>query len=69
MNHSLFIVPNKDTYPPFKNGLYMEEWFVDYIQENNINTSRKFIPLKWTNFQIHPRFNELKTELQNQFLF
>ena len=43
-------------YPPFKNGRYMEEYFYDYIManKNNINSDRVYIPVFWTNIQIHP---------------
>ena len=54
ISRSLFYCNNKDTYPPFKNGLYLEEY---YLKHANITLKRKYIPLLWTNFQIHPEFN------------
>ena len=36
--NNLFYVKNKDTYPPFKNGLYLEEleeYFLEYMKKNN----------------------------------
>jgi len=64
-NHS-FQTVNKDTYPPFKNGLYLEEYFLKYVMENNIdfNKKRKYIPVLWTNFQIENWFQEKKQEMQ-----
>ena len=55
------------TYPPFKNGRYMEEYFYDYSTnpENNhkINTERIYIPAFWTNIQNHPNFSDMKENL------
>lgn len=64
INNNLFNCPNKDTYPPFKNGLYLEEYFYEkYITTNPI-LKRKYIPVKWTNFQIESWFLEKKQEMQ-----
>ena len=52
INSQLFYCKNKDTYPPFKNGLYLEEYFLNKILNENQNTKRKYIPALWTNFQI-----------------
>ena len=61
INNSLFYCKNKDTYPPFKNGLYMEEYFLNYMMTNNeVKTKRKYIPALWTNFQIEGWFNSKK---------
>ena len=62
--NELFYCKNKDTYPPFKNGLYLEEYFLEYIQKNKINTKRIYIPALWTNFQIRADFNTKKEILQ-----
>jgi hypothetical protein len=50
-------------YPPFKNGRYMEEYFYDYIISNkeSIDTDYIYIPAFWTNLQIHPNFESMKT--------
>ena len=69
----LFLCKNKDTYPPFKNGLYLEEYFFRYFYKNtesdkDNNTrcaKRKYIPIIWTNFQIEPWFQEKKQEMQS----
>jgi hypothetical protein len=66
MNHSLFYIPNKDTYPPFKNGLYLEEYFHQEFHTHKPDLKRTYIPLLWTNFQIDNRFGSVKHELQKQ---
>jgi hypothetical protein len=65
-NNYLFNVPNKDTYPPFKNGLYLEEYFLKKYKENKIVLNRIYIPCLWTNFQIHPDFQKKKEQMQNE---
>lgn len=63
----LFYCKNKDTYPPFKNGFYLEEFFLNKIKEKNNLTcasGRIYIPALWTNFQLEPWFMEKKYELQ-----
>jgi len=55
------------TYPPFKNGRYMEEYFYDYSTNpentNKIETDRIYIPAFWTNIQNHPNFSNMKESL------
>jgi hypothetical protein len=51
-------------YPPFKNGLYMEEYFLEYVTKHNIKydkNGRLYIPCLWTNFQTESWFQERKT--------
>lgn len=62
IDNPLFYCKNKDTYPPFKNGLYMEEYFFLYVKK--IETTRKYIPALWTNFQIEPWFKSKQKEMQ-----
>ena len=64
----LFYPPNKDTYPPFKNGLYLEEYFLKYMTKRGIqyNASGKmYIPALWTNFQIAPWFQSQKQHMND----
>lgn len=59
-----------DTYPPFKNGRYMEEYFYDYIKENIQKFEEidyVYIPVFWTNLQVCSDF-ESKREYYNEFL-
>ena len=67
IENSLFNVPMNCTYPPFKNGLYLEEYFKKKINEGqNINNlKRKYIPATWTNFQLESWFESKKQEMQN----
>lgn len=50
-------------YPPFKNGRYMEEYFYDYVMahKDEITSERVYIPAFWTNLQIHPNFQSMKS--------
>ena len=65
LHSSLFNCRNKDCYPPFKNGLYLEEYFLEKNINTNINLKRKYIPVRWTNFQIEGWFHDKKQEMQN----
>jgi len=52
-----------DTYPPFKNGRYLEEYFYEHFLNNlekfaNINLV--YIPVFWTNLQVSSNFEEKK---------
>jgi len=62
--NSLFYCKNKDTYPPFKNGLYLEEYFLKKITNETPILKRKYIPALWTNFQIEGWFESKKQEMQ-----
>ena len=64
LNCNLFYCKNKDTYPPFKNGLYLEEYFLRKITSENLLLKRKYIPALWTNFQIEGWFESKKLEMQ-----
>jgi hypothetical protein len=64
LQNNLFNCPNKDTYPPFKNGLYIEEYCCKKFFEENPILKRKYIPVKWTNFQIEGWFQHKKYEMQ-----
>jgi hypothetical protein len=65
INNSFFYCKNKDNYPPFKNGLYLEEYFLDFFIKNTPFLKRKYIPSLWTNFQIEEWFDERKQEMQH----
>lgn len=66
INNQLFYCNHKDTYPPFKNGDYLEEYFLKYVLTNfNNNFKKKYIPALWTNIQCEPSFYYKKDELQN----
>ena len=63
---NLFLCRNKDLYPPFKNGFYIEEYFLDKYNTHYPNTKRTYIPFLWTNFQIEHWFPSRKKEMQFQ---
>jgi hypothetical protein len=70
INNELFYVSNSVTYPPFKSGLYLEEFFFNNMKNNNKTkdkNGRLYIPALWTNFQIEGWFNnpEIKQIMQN----
>ncbi len=63
----LFRMPTSVVYPPFKNGLYMEEAFYAFYQaQKEVFQSLPYvyIPAFWTNFQIHSQFQQFKHILQ-----
>jgi len=62
--NTLFYVKQQNAYPPFKNGLYMEEYFYEYIKRNETPLRRKYIPAYWTNFQIQSWFPSKKASMQ-----
>jgi hypothetical protein len=64
INCNLFYCKNKDTYPPFKNGLYLEEFFLKTFIEKSPKLKRIYIPALWTNFQIEEWFPNIKHEMQ-----
>jgi len=65
IQNSLFYCENKDIYPPFKNGLYLEEYFLDFCIKTTSLLKKTYIPALWTNFQIEHWFDERKGEMQD----
>lgn len=66
----LFRTKSPHTYPPFKNGYYLEEYFYKYVLENRelFNTiDAVYIPVYWTNLQVSGDY-ESKKEYYNEFL-
>jgi len=66
IDNNLFLCKNKDVYPPFKNGFYIEEYFLDKYKTHLPKTKRTYIPFLWTNFQIEHWFPSKKIEMQDQ---
>ena len=65
--NELFITKTNVVYPPFKNGLYMEEYFLNHVSTKNIKVDkqgRRYIPALWTNFQIEQWFPMRREEMQ-----
>lgn len=46
-----FIVHTNHQYPPF-NDIIFEDYFYNYIKNNNIQTNRTYLPILWTNFYL-----------------
>jgi hypothetical protein len=58
-------------YPPFKDGFYMEEYFLNYAISNNTfydRNGRLYIPALWTNFQLEPWFRTYGKTMQNAII-
>jgi len=66
IQNPLFYCKNPDTYPPFKNGLYLEEYFLKRIKDENPKLKRKYIPALWTNFQVQHWFKDIKKQEEMQ---
>jgi Exostosin family len=66
LKSSFFYCNNKDTYPPFKNGFYLEEYFLNKFLSNKGQEicKKTYIPVLWTNFQIENWFPFKKMEMQ-----
>jgi len=67
INHPTFYIECHCTYPPFKNGLYLEEYFFRSMQQNGLEkdkNGRRYIPAFWTNFQINPVFRNQNVQLE-----
>lgn len=64
LDNSLFYIRMNCTYPSFKNGLYLEEYFLNKMLKYFIPLRRKYIPSLWTNIQVEHCFNDKKEELQ-----
>jgi hypothetical protein len=66
LQNPLFNCKQKNAYPPFKCGLYLEEYFLRKITAEKPNIKRKYIPVLWTNFQIQPWFNAKRRYMQRK---
>ncbi len=65
----IFRMPTGVVYPPFKNGLYLEEAFYFFYQANKEHFETLpyvYIPAFWTNVQIHPQFSQFKERMQEE---
>ena len=57
INDTMFYVKNETPYPPFKDGLYIEEYFFEFMKTNEISLKRKYIPAFWTNLQAKKKYH------------
>ncbi len=53
-------MPTTVVYPPFKKGLYLEEYYSKHCAING----NRYIDVCWTNLQIDPKFKALKKKYQ-----
>jgi hypothetical protein len=63
-----FYVVTSVVYPPFKNGFYLEEFFLHNALSSNTfydKNGRLYIPALWTNFQLEPWFRNYRPIMQN----
>jgi hypothetical protein len=62
----LFRPATSVVYPPFKNGRYLEEFAYEKLVERaeQIQTDLVYVPVFWTNMQIHPGFPDRKQNYQ-----
>jgi Exostosin family len=66
-----FYCGTKIVYPPFKDGFYMEEYFLNYAISKNTfydRNGRLYIPALWTNFQLEPWFRTYRQTMQNALI-
>lgn len=52
--------PKYPTYPPYHEGLYLEDYFFDYFTNNNIQSDRYYIPVFWTTCYVDNCFSGLQ---------
>lgn len=55
--------PKYPTYPPYHEGLYLEDYFYKYFTDNNIETDRYYIPVFWTTCYVDNCFGRLQQAL------
>lgn len=64
IKNDFFYCKTDIVYPPFKNGRYIEEYFLEKILKEKPILKRKYIPALWTNFQNSPFFMIKKYDMQ-----
>lgn len=64
LQNPLFNCKQKNAYPPFKCGLYLEEYFLRKITAEKPDMKRKYIPVLWTNFQTQSWFKSKRRYMQ-----
>jgi len=52
--------PKYPTYPPYHEGLYLEDYFFDYFTKNNLESNRYYIPVFWTTCYVDNCFSGLQ---------
>ncbi len=58
--------PKYPTYPPYHSGLYLEDYFMDYVDRQELPLSRQYIKVGWTSYYNNgENRNNLKEYLSN----
>ena len=52
--------PKYPTYPPYHQGLYLEDFFFDWFTNNDIKTDRYYLPVFWTTCYVDNCFRGLQ---------
>jgi GNAT superfamily N-acetyltransferase len=52
-------------YPPYHEGLYLEEYFYNYFIKNNIKTDILYLPIFWTNLYNNSIYNKDVYDIQS----
>jgi hypothetical protein len=55
--------PGLKPYPPYHQGLYLEDYFFKRFCEGDLNTKRIFIPVSWTTCYIEHKDNGLQEKI------
>lgn len=53
-------LPTYPTYPRYHTGLYLEDYFYQYLRNNHTKLNRYFIPVSWTTCYIENKTNGLQ---------
>ena len=53
-----FYISSNHTYPPLKDGYYLEEYFLLYIKQLKPELKMNYLPILYTNIQTSHWFNE-----------
>lgn len=70
MKHPEWYIKEHMVYPPFKQGLYLEEYFFKYMSNENQGVldreGRTYFPLFWTNYQLstHASTSQLSADIE-----
>lgn len=57
--------PKYPVYPPYHEGLYIEDYFFNYFTKNKINTDRIYLPIFWTSLYCNETYTGSKFDIQS----
>lgn len=58
-------LPTYPNYPPYHTGMYLEEYFYNYLITNNIKINKIYIPVSWTTCYIQKNIDGLQSLLDS----